>query len=58
MQRVLLDAFIQGLVYTFDTVPAGTGVIQVLLHYGLSPSSLYTWLHPVVVVVVSGLGGS
>ena len=53
IHRFLLNEFIQGLVYTFDTVPAGTGVMQVLLQDWLSPSSLHTPLHPVVAVVVS-----
>ena len=46
----LLDAFIQGLVYTFNTVPVDTGVRRKLLYFNVcfSPSSLQTRVHPVV----------
>ena len=33
IHRFLLDAFISGLGSLVDTVPAGTGVMQVLLHH-------------------------
>ena len=59
MQRLLLDIFIQLGVGVVDTVPAGTGIIKVLLQGWLSPRSLHTRLHPVVAGGNgSGLGGS
>ena len=51
MQRLLLDIFIQLVVRVVDTVPAGTGIIKVLLLGLLSPNSLHIRLHPVVAVV-------
>ena len=50
---LLLDECIQLGLRVVDTVPAGTGGMQVCLQDGFSPSSLHTPLHPVVAVVVS-----
>ena len=42
MQRLLLDRFIQLGLHVVDTVPAGTGIITVILQGWLSPSCFLT----------------
>ena len=48
--------FIQLGIRLVDTVPAGTGIIKIIVQGYLSPSSLHTLIHPVVAVVVIGWG--